>query len=86
MESKLWTLSRDSYTRALTASTAHLQAHFNAKSRKFDGKILCSRSIQAVAKTGPVLTNDAGALNSGLMDLFSVIRQFGIKITTLHGP
>ena len=38
METKLWTLSRDTYTQALASSTAHLQATFQAKSRKFDGK------------------------------------------------
>ena len=39
METKLWTLSRDTYTQALEASTAHLQATFQEKSKKFDGKI-----------------------------------------------
>jgi len=36
METKLWTLSRDTYTQALEASTAHLQATFQEKSKKFD--------------------------------------------------
>jgi len=36
METKLWTLARDSYTNALSASTAHLQATFKEKSKKFD--------------------------------------------------
>ena len=31
-------MSRDTYTQALAASTAHLQATFNQKSQKFDGK------------------------------------------------
>ena len=39
METKLWTLSRETYSQALAASTAHIQATFNAKSRKFDGKM-----------------------------------------------
>ena len=39
METKLWTLARETYSQALAASTAHLQATFNAKSRKFDGKL-----------------------------------------------
>ena len=39
METKLWTLSRETYSQALAASTAHIQANFNAKSRKFEGKL-----------------------------------------------
>jgi len=36
METKLWTLSRESYTSSLAASTQHMQATFHAKSRRFD--------------------------------------------------
>jgi len=36
METKLWTLSRESYSSSLAASTQHMQATFHAKSRRFD--------------------------------------------------
>ena len=39
METKLWTLSRETYSQALAASTAHIQANFKAKSRKFEGEL-----------------------------------------------
>ena len=73
MESKLWTLSRDNFNQALAATTAHLQASFNAKSRKFDGecKILKQVSL-ASCKPGP---NGPSC---------PVIIQFGKKITILN--
>ena len=39
MESKLWTLTRESFTSSLSSTTKHLQALFQTKSRLFSGKI-----------------------------------------------
>ena len=39
MEVKLATLARQSYTESIAAATAHMQANFHAKSRKFDGEL-----------------------------------------------
>ena len=53
METKLWTLARETYSQALAASTAHLQATFNAKSRKFDGKLsFVLRLLLVISFTG----------------------------------
>ena len=56
METKLWTLSRDTYTQALSASTAHLQATFQEKSKKFDGKLLSSSKVLKLSNL--ILFND----------------------------
>ena len=48
METKLWTLSRETYSQALAASTAHIQANFNAKSRKFEGELSCVLKLSSV--------------------------------------
>lgn len=36
METKLWTLARESYSSSLMSSTQHIQSTFHTKSRKFD--------------------------------------------------
>lgn len=66
METKLWTLSRDSFNQALAATTAHLQASFNAKSRKFDGEF-CPSFPKIWAETGVFLASFR--LWDSLMDL-----------------
>ena len=40
METKLWTLSRETYTASLAATTHHLQSLFHSRSKRFDGELL----------------------------------------------
>ena len=39
METKMWTLSRETYTSAIGAATQHMQATFHSKAQLFDGEI-----------------------------------------------
>ena len=39
METKMWTLSRETYTNAIGAATQHMQATFHSKAQLFDGEI-----------------------------------------------
>ena len=75
METKLMTLSRDSFSQALAATTAHLQASFNAKSRKFDGELEFDN---------PGLNWYSRPVEGPNGPLCPVIIQFGIKITILN--
>ena len=69
------TLSRDSFSQALAATTAHLQASFNAKSRKFDGEWEFEN---------PGLNWYSRPVEGPNGPLCPVIIQFGIKITILN--
>jgi hypothetical protein len=44
METKLWTLSRETYSASLAATTHHIQALFHSRSKRFDGKLAADQT------------------------------------------